>query len=101
MKGFRIDAKVHPSARLDEKIFQNQAGFNEIVIYCRDSWPPTGYEDRPDKYVVGVNQFGIVLSSDEVSGVHGETAPGEALFGYHNVVVPWSNILCVYQYIAT
>lgn len=81
----------------DRRLFVNPLGFNNLQLRLLNSLPDrfTGEFDET-LYLTGVTDYGIVISVDTVGDLN-----STPLAGFHNCLVPWSQIASMYQYIAT
>lgn len=77
---------------LDLSFFGNNLGFNSIEVFFLNPIPmyPVG---NAGPAIVDTNKFGIVVATDI-----NEDKPD---YGFHNYLIPWSNISNIRQYIAT
>lgn len=82
-----------PREEVARQIFGNDLGFNSIRIVVKDKIPVLWSGVGPK--ISHVLPHGIVISCD--SAEMGETEDD----GFHNFFVPWSQIVYIYQYIAT
>lgn len=74
----------------DMLMFGNDKGFNGIEIRLRTPVHFTNWTDDP--CLTDFNTYGLVISLDRFD----EPGPG-----FHNHLIPWSNVLMIRQYIAT
>ncbi len=84
-----------PREEVARQIFANELGFNSIRIVVKDKIPVFWSGDGPK--ISHILAHGIVVSCD--TGQFSDD--GSEDDGFQNFFIPWSQIVYIFQYIAT